>query len=145
VPWRASPFDQTDLAEMAHPDFPGERLLACFNPLLAEERARKRPDLLSGPEKQLEKLPARSSVPGVRSAAIKISDSAPASCSIATKWAKGRKRAPGRLGLRGRRLKVAFSSRGDWGIAHTGSLRSALSKATLRRHGFLMPLDLAAQ
>ena len=32
-------FDKTDLVEIAHPDFPGERLVACFNPLLAEERA----------------------------------------------------------------------------------------------------------
>ena len=51
-------FDQTDLAEIAHPDFPGERLIACFNPLLAEERARKRPDLLNATEKQLEKIVA---------------------------------------------------------------------------------------
>jgi len=36
-------FDQTDLVEIAHPDFPGERLVACFNPLLAEERARRDP------------------------------------------------------------------------------------------------------
>jgi hypothetical protein len=49
-------FDKTDLVEIAHPDFPGERLIACFNPLLAEERARKRPDLLSATEKQLEKI-----------------------------------------------------------------------------------------
>ena len=49
-------FDQTDLVEIAHPDFPGERLIACFNPLLAEERARKRPDLLAATEKQLEKI-----------------------------------------------------------------------------------------
>jgi transposase len=49
-------FDQTDLVEIAHPDFPGERLIACFNPLLAEERARKRPDLLTATEKQLEKI-----------------------------------------------------------------------------------------
>lgn len=49
-------FDQTDLVEIAHPDFPGERLIACFNPLLAEERARKRPDLLNATEKQLEKI-----------------------------------------------------------------------------------------
>ena len=49
-------FDQTDLIEIAHPDFPGERLIACFNPLLAEERARKRPDLLAATEKQLEKI-----------------------------------------------------------------------------------------
>ena len=51
-------FDKTDVAEIAHPDFPGERLIACFNPLLAEERARKRPDLLAATEKQLEKIAA---------------------------------------------------------------------------------------
>jgi transposase len=51
-------FDKTDLVEIAHPDFPGERLVACFNPLLAEERARKRPDLLAATEKQLEKIAA---------------------------------------------------------------------------------------
>jgi len=51
-------FDQTDLVEIAHPSFPGERLMACFNPLLAEERARKRPDLLAATEKQLEKIKA---------------------------------------------------------------------------------------
>src|ERR1700723_2334394 len=43
-------FDQTDLVEIAHPDFPGERLIVCFNPLLAEERARKRPELLAATE-----------------------------------------------------------------------------------------------
>lgn len=51
-------FDKTDLVEIAHPDFPGERLIACFNPLLAEERARKRPELLAATEKQLEKIVA---------------------------------------------------------------------------------------
>jgi transposase len=51
-------FDQTDLVEIAHPDFPGERLIACFNPVLAEERARKRPELLAATEKQLEKIVA---------------------------------------------------------------------------------------
>lgn len=51
-------FDQTDLVEIAHPDFAGERLIACFNPLLAEERARKRPELLAATEKQLEKIAA---------------------------------------------------------------------------------------
>src|SRR5580704_12733387 len=51
-------FDQTDLVEIAHPAFPGERLVACFNPLLAEERARKRPELLAATEKQLEKIAA---------------------------------------------------------------------------------------
>jgi transposase len=51
-------FDQTDLAQITHPDYPGERLMACFNPLLAEERARKREDLLQATEKQLEKIAA---------------------------------------------------------------------------------------
>jgi transposase len=51
-------FDKTDMLEIAHPDFPGERLVACFNPLLAEERARKRPELLAATEKQLEKIAA---------------------------------------------------------------------------------------
>ncbi len=51
-------FDQTDLVEIAHPDFPSERLIVCFNPLLAEERARKRPELLAATEKQLEKIAA---------------------------------------------------------------------------------------
>jgi transposase len=51
-------FDQTDLVEIAHPDFPDERLIVCFNPLLAEERARKRPELLAATEKQLEKIAA---------------------------------------------------------------------------------------
>jgi len=51
-------FDKTDLVEIAHPDFPGERLIVCFNPLLAEERARKRPELLAATEKQLEKIAA---------------------------------------------------------------------------------------
>src|SRR6266498_1325112 len=40
-------FDQTDLAEICSPDYPGERLVACRNPLLATERARKRADLLA--------------------------------------------------------------------------------------------------
>lgn len=56
-------FDRTDLVEIAHSDFPGERLIACFNPLLAEERARKRPDLLTATEKQLEKIAAATKRP----------------------------------------------------------------------------------
>jgi len=56
-------FDQTDLVEIAHPDFPGERLIACFNPLLADERARKRPELLAATEKQLEKIAAATKRP----------------------------------------------------------------------------------
>lgn len=58
--------------------------------------------------------------------------------------AAGRERALRRLGLRGRMLKAAFSSRGAWHLASTGSLQTALSNAVLRRFGFLMPSDLAA-
>lgn len=58
--------------------------------------------------------------------------------------ADGRVRALQRLGLRGRMLKAAFSSRGAWHMARTGSVQTALSNAVLRRYGFLMPSDLAA-
>ena len=51
-------FDTVDLAEIAHPDYPGERLVVCFNPLLSQERARKREDLLQATEKQLERIAA---------------------------------------------------------------------------------------
>jgi transposase len=51
-------FDQQDLAEITHPDFPLERLIACRNPLLAEERARKRHELLAATEKELTKIQA---------------------------------------------------------------------------------------
>ncbi len=49
-------FDQRDLAEITSPDFPGERLIVCRNPLLAEERRRKREELLAATEKALEKV-----------------------------------------------------------------------------------------
>jgi len=49
-------FDRQDLAEIRSPDFPGERLIACYNPLLAEERARKREELLAATERELEKV-----------------------------------------------------------------------------------------
>lgn len=47
-------FDQRNLAEIQSPDYPGERLVACFNPILAEERRRKRQDLLAATERELE-------------------------------------------------------------------------------------------
>ncbi len=47
-------FDERDLAEVTSPDFPGERLIVCRNPLRAEERARKRQELLAATEKLLE-------------------------------------------------------------------------------------------
>jgi len=51
-------FDQIDLAEIQHTSYPGERLIACRNPLLAEERHRKRNELLEATEKQLQKIVA---------------------------------------------------------------------------------------
>jgi group II intron reverse transcriptase/maturase len=59
--------------------------------------------------------------------------------------AAGRLNALRRLGLRGRMLKVAYSAKGAWPIARSGSLHTALSNRVLRRHGFLMPSDLAEQ
>ena len=49
-------FDEKDLAEITHPDYPGERLVVCRNPFLAEERARKREDLLVATERSLAKI-----------------------------------------------------------------------------------------
>lgn len=49
-------FDQLNLAEIRSPDFPQERLVACYNPLLAAERGRKRQELLAATEKDLEKI-----------------------------------------------------------------------------------------
>ncbi|MFH0824212.1 MAG: IS1634 family transposase [Pseudomonadota bacterium] len=46
-------FDKRDLAEITHPDFPGERLILCRNPFLAAERARKREELLQATEEKL--------------------------------------------------------------------------------------------
>lgn len=51
-------FDQADLAEISHPDYPGERLVACMNPLLGAERARKRESLLAATEADLDKITA---------------------------------------------------------------------------------------
>jgi hypothetical protein len=57
-PLQRSLFDTTDLAEIRHPDFPGERLIACRNPLLEAERARKREDLLRATERDLDTIVA---------------------------------------------------------------------------------------
>ena len=58
-PLQLSLFDQQDLAEITSPGFPGERLVACRNPVLAADRARKREDLLAATEKLLTPLIAR--------------------------------------------------------------------------------------
>ena len=68
-PLQLSLFDQQDLAEITSGDFPGERLVACRNPVLAADRARTREDLLAATEKLLGPVspasaPASSPAPG---------------------------------------------------------------------------------
>jgi len=58
-PLQMSLFDTQDLAEISHPDFAGERLIACHNPQLAAERTRKRDDLLAATEHLLEPIISR--------------------------------------------------------------------------------------
>ena len=58
-PLQLSLVDEQDLAEISSGDFPGERLVACRNPVLAADRARKREDLLAATEKLLAPLIAR--------------------------------------------------------------------------------------
>ena len=77
-------FDTQDLAEITHPDFPRERLIACRNPLLATERARKRHDLLAATEALLEPIIAR--VATGRLAGADKSASRSARSSTNTRW-----------------------------------------------------------
>jgi hypothetical protein len=58
-PLQLSLFDEQDLAEITSPDYAGERLIACRNPFLAAERARKRADLLAATEGDLAKIAAQ--------------------------------------------------------------------------------------
>ena len=58
-PLQMSLFDTQDLAEISHPDYPGERLIACRNPALAAERARKRTELLAVTDADLAAIAAR--------------------------------------------------------------------------------------
>jgi Transposase DDE domain len=58
-PLQMSLFDTQDLAEIRHPDYPGERLIACRNPALADQRATKRENLLQATEKLLAPIAAR--------------------------------------------------------------------------------------
>ena len=57
-PFQPSLFDQRNLLELTSQHFPGERLVVCRNPLLAEERARKRLELLAATEADLAKIAA---------------------------------------------------------------------------------------
>jgi transposase len=56
-------FDERDLVEISSADYPGERLIVCKNPLLAEERKRKREELLKATERELTKIAAAVSRP----------------------------------------------------------------------------------
>jgi hypothetical protein len=58
-PLQLSLFDARDLAEIESPEFPGERLVVCKNPALAEERRRKRDELLDATEQDLKDIQAR--------------------------------------------------------------------------------------
>lgn len=58
-PLQMSLFDEQDLAEITHPDYPDERLIACRNPLLAAERTRKRDELLDATEALLDDITHR--------------------------------------------------------------------------------------
>jgi hypothetical protein len=58
-PLQMSLFDTQDLAEITHPDYPGERLIACRNPALAAQRAAKRESMLAATEALLAKISAR--------------------------------------------------------------------------------------
>ena len=57
-PLQMTLFDQVNLAEITHPDYPGERLVACRNPALATKRARKRLALLEATDTELSKIVA---------------------------------------------------------------------------------------
>ena len=58
-PLQLSLFDEQNLAEITSPDYPGERLIACRNPILAADRARTRGELLAATEKLLAPIIAR--------------------------------------------------------------------------------------
>jgi hypothetical protein len=58
-PLQLSLFDEQNLAEITHPDYPGERLVACRNPALAADRARTRGELLAATQKLLAPIIAR--------------------------------------------------------------------------------------
>jgi transposase len=57
--FQPSLFDQQNLAEITSEDYPGERLVACYNPLLAEDRKRTRDELLAATQALLQKIAAQ--------------------------------------------------------------------------------------
>jgi transposase len=58
-PLQMSLFDTQNFAEITHPDYPGERLICCRNPTLAEQRARKRQELIAATDAALDKIATR--------------------------------------------------------------------------------------
>lgn len=68
-PLQMSLFDTVNFAEFTHPDYPGERLIACRNPALAAERARKRSELLDATDALLNPITARVAARRLRGAA----------------------------------------------------------------------------
>src|SRR6201987_22837 len=85
-PLQPSLFDDRDMAEITSPDYPGERLVVCKNPLLAEERARKREELLAVTEKGSRTLRPACSGHAGRYAAPRRSARRLAPCWDSTTW-----------------------------------------------------------
>lgn len=68
-------FDERNLCELAHPDFPGERLIACRNPELAKQRAHKRGELIAATTAELEKvrgMVARGTLAGCAAIGVRV-------------------------------------------------------------------------
>ena len=72
-PFQPSLFDERNLLEVNSEHFPGERLVVCRNPLLAEERARKRAELLAATETELDRIVAPPGARATRCAASRRS------------------------------------------------------------------------
>jgi transposase len=76
-PFQPSLFDQRNLIELSSAHFPGERLVVCRNPLLAQERSRKRLELLAATEAELAKITqatqrARQALRGEQAIALRV-------------------------------------------------------------------------
>lgn len=79
-------FDTRDMAEISSPDYPGERLVVCRNPLLAEERRRKRDELLALTEADLGKIQARVRRVKIRCVALPRSAARSVRFSASARW-----------------------------------------------------------
>lgn len=85
-PLQLSLFDQRDMAEITSPDYPGERLIVCRNPLLAAERGRKRTELLAATERGLTRIADQVQAADPAGAAPPRSASWSAPCSTSARW-----------------------------------------------------------